>query len=520
AHVADDDGRRHGDEAGRDHLAQRGARGDVDAAGAVRPAGALHEAGDLAELAPDLGDHAGGRAAHGRHGEGGDEEGQHAADEHPDDDLGVDDVEADLVQADRARVRAEEGEGGERGGADREALADRRGRVADGVQPIGDAAHLGAEAAHLRDATCVVRDRAVRVHRHGDADRREHADRRDADAVQAGEVVRDPDRERDQQDRCGRRFHADREAGDDVGRGAGLAGIRDAPHGPGRRVVLRDQADQDADRGAHDDGPERPRRRVAPRRGRVEDLEAEPAHHEVHDNHEQAGRDERHVAEGGGGVEPLEHLHERDAEQRGDEPDHDGDDGQRHRLEPAPLAKPLTTSEKNPKAATPMPVAPRNKYRIPTPSNPSAATDSPITAPPKNATRSAMPCPASLAAADVRTFARVAAVIPKNPARIELIAPVMNAPATSPPTANQRSPATITRNTARTEYSRRRNAIAPSWIRLASSCIVSLPAGWLLTYRYSTRAPTSPSNPSRGDHSAQLASSVTDTSMGVKYRSS
>ena len=57
------------------------------------------------------------------------------------------------------------------------------------------------------------------------------------------------------------------------------------------------------------------------------------------------------------------------------------------------------------------------------PSSPSAATARPMTAPPKKATRSALPCPPSLAAADVRVLARVAAFMPKKPAHTELSAP-------------------------------------------------------------------------------------------------
>ena len=60
---------------------------------------------------------------------------------------------------------------------------------------------------------------------------------------------------------------------------------------------------------------------------------------------------------------------------------------------------------------------------MPIPSSPSAATERPITAPPKNATRSALPCPSVLAAAEVRTLARVAAFMPKKPARTLQAAP-------------------------------------------------------------------------------------------------
>ena len=59
------------------------------------------------------------------------------------------------------------------------------------VQRVGDLAGVLAEARHLGDAAGVVRDRAVGVDGHRDADGGEHADRGDADAVETGEVGRD-----------------------------------------------------------------------------------------------------------------------------------------------------------------------------------------------------------------------------------------------------------------------------------------------------------------------------------------
>ena len=86
----------------------------------------------------------------------------------------------------------EEGDHGEHGGADREALADGGGGVADGVELVGDVADLGAEAAHLGDAAAVVGDRAVGVDGHHDGGAGEHADGRERDAVEAEHVVGDP----------------------------------------------------------------------------------------------------------------------------------------------------------------------------------------------------------------------------------------------------------------------------------------------------------------------------------------
>ncbi len=80
-------------------------------------------------------------------------------------------------------------------------------------------------------------------------------------------------------------------------------------------------------------------------------------------------------------------------------------------------------SEKARNAASVSATRPTHRNTRPMPSRPSEATERPITPPPKNAIRSAGPWPWVRAASDVRTFASVAALIPKNPARIEHRAP-------------------------------------------------------------------------------------------------
>ena len=93
-------------------------------------------------------------------------------------------------------------------------------------------------------------------------------------------------------------------------------------------------------------------------------------------------------------------------------------------IEEAPIAKPAMISAKRGNSPVPgIASAASTRYRTPMPTSPSAATDRPITAPPKNAIRSALPRPSWLAAAEVRTFARVAAFIPKKPASTLLAAP-------------------------------------------------------------------------------------------------
>ena len=79
----------------------------------------------------------------------------------------------------------QQGQSGQGGGADGEALAGGGGGVAQGVQGVGALADLLRQAAHLGDAAGVVGHGAVGVGGQGDAQGGEHAHAGDADAVQA-----------------------------------------------------------------------------------------------------------------------------------------------------------------------------------------------------------------------------------------------------------------------------------------------------------------------------------------------
>ena len=96
---------------------------------------------------------------------------------------------------DLVEVGAEEQEGGQRGRADRVALGQRLGGVADGVERVGDLA--GTVLRRLReldDAAGVVGDRAEGVHGQDVGGGHEHAHRGDGgaeDAADVGAVVAD-----------------------------------------------------------------------------------------------------------------------------------------------------------------------------------------------------------------------------------------------------------------------------------------------------------------------------------------
>ena len=227
--------------------------------------------------------------------------------------------------------RREEHERGERGRADRVALGDGLGRVADRVERVGDVADLLRHVGHLGDAARVVGDRAERVERDDQAGQRELRHHGHADAVDAGELVRAEDAEHDHERRQRRGLHALGEALDDVRRVAGLRRLRRRldRREARRRVVVGDdeQRGRDGEADQRADVDVAPAGRVA--RGR---LELEAVHHPVghrqeEDRGEDAGEDQAlveralHVAGG--------RLHGERADDRRD----DGDAAEHERVE-------------------------------------------------------------------------------------------------------------------------------------------------------------------------------------------
>ena len=97
-------------------------------------------------------------------------------------------------------VRGKESQSRQSGRADGKALA-RGGRgVAQRVEHVGALADVGGLTGHLGVAARVVGDRAVRVGRQCDAQRREHADSGDAHAVETHQVALAAARKRERRD--------------------------------------------------------------------------------------------------------------------------------------------------------------------------------------------------------------------------------------------------------------------------------------------------------------------------------
>ncbi len=126
-----------------------------------------------------------------------------------------------------------------------------------------------------------------------------------------------------------------------------------------------------------------------------------------------------------------------------------------------------------------------------------------MTDPPEKATRKA-PLRLVRAAAAVRTLAAVATRMPKNPASPEQTAPASTERPTSaelpslPALAQASSPATTRTKMARTRYSRPRNAMAPSRMCPAISCMRSSPASCLLIQRLRTQPKARANTPATG----------------------
>ena len=133
--------------------------------------------------------------------------------------------------ADLFEVGGEQCQGGEGRRADGEALPRGGCGVAQRIERVGAAAHLGPQPAHFGVAARIVGDRAVGVGRERDAQRREHPDGGDAYAVKPhgdsvrrhhgvhveadGAEVGQDDRRPDGDYGHGRGDHADAHAGDD-----------------------------------------------------------------------------------------------------------------------------------------------------------------------------------------------------------------------------------------------------------------------------------------------------------------
>ena len=108
---------------------------------------------------------------------------------------------------------------------------------------------------------------------------------------------------------------------------------------------------------------------------------------------------------------------------------------------------------------------------------PNPTTESPITAPPANATSRAFASPPSLAAIEVLPLALVAILIPIFPARAEVKAPNTKATAVFTEMNIPNAAPTITTNHIRILYSATRNAIAPSLI----ASVISATFGMLIS---------------------------------------
>ena len=206
-------GNHNGQQGRENHLVLGRLGGDAHAGSVVRALLAFQDTRYLAELPAHLNHHFGSGAPHGLHGESAEQEGHHGAHEYAHQHLGVhqgdvvhlynvrnagvhgvyrasanlQDMASHMLQANLEflDVGSQESQGSKRGGTDGKALAGSGRGVAQGIQHVGLFAHGRIQFAHLRVAAGIVCNGAVSICGQGDSQRREHAHRRDGDAVQA-----------------------------------------------------------------------------------------------------------------------------------------------------------------------------------------------------------------------------------------------------------------------------------------------------------------------------------------------
>ena len=159
--------------------------------------------GLCAELPPHFLDDCTGRAADGGHAERGEQIRQQAAEQQPDHDVRVVQREVELDALEVWMLCRGPGEelqvlviGGkqhqraEAGRADRVALGDCLGGVADRIERVGRLTHVFRQAGHFGNAAGIVGDWTERIERNHHAREREHRGDGDGDAEQTGLRVR------------------------------------------------------------------------------------------------------------------------------------------------------------------------------------------------------------------------------------------------------------------------------------------------------------------------------------------
>ncbi len=259
----------------------------------------------------------------------------------------VDGVLLDEGHIDDDRIGRQKGQGREGRGADGESLAGGGGGVAERIEHVGPLPDERRLSGHLGVAAGVVGDGPVGVRRQRNAERAEHADGGDADAVEAqkevlvasAEAEGEQDRRDDHHQRSPGGLHAFGDAGDDHRGMTGLGLLGDAL----RRsvlvggVVLGCEGDDQSSGQSGGDGQGRLPPGVVHGDRRI--LEQEPEQDARTDGHQ--GRCEPHAH-----VQSLEELAEgctflgpdhEDAQQRAD----DAETGEGHRSRSEDVGHPV-----------------------------------------------------------------------------------------------------------------------------------------------------------------------------------
>ncbi len=131
--------------------------------------------------------------------------------------------------------------------ADRVALGDRFGGVADRIERVGRNSNFRRQVRHFRDTAGIVCHRSIGIQRHDHSSKRQHRRCSNGDAVETGFAKGNDNADRDDDNWKCSRFHRNCQPLDHVGAVTGFGRFGDRPYrAVDRRGVVLGDPDQQA----------------------------------------------------------------------------------------------------------------------------------------------------------------------------------------------------------------------------------------------------------------------------------
>mmetsp|Transcript_68411 Transcript_68411/g.147627 ORF Transcript_68411/g.147627 Transcript_68411/m.147627 type:complete len:684 (-) Transcript_68411:348-2399(-) len=236
-----DEGGKHHEGARGDHLFESRLGGDLHASLVVGAEGGVlvEELGGLEELSLYFVHHLHSSLSHRLHGHGREPVGKHGADQEEGEGQGVKDLHADggifvgvdLGLANTDNESSIQGERHESGRTDGESLTDSGSGVSGSVKGIGLVADLLRELGHLGDSTGIVTDRAVSIDSETSGKVSKHTHSSQGNSVEIAELESNVHNKGQDEHGHDDRLVSEGETVDNVGSGAGLAGVGELDDG-------------------------------------------------------------------------------------------------------------------------------------------------------------------------------------------------------------------------------------------------------------------------------------------------